>query len=171
MLNSAAEVRLRHMLGNHHECVTRSLRRYGVRDGDVDDLAQRVFLTAARRMAAIREGSERAYLLAIAAREAGHIRRSYRRRAEITTDVMPEDATGSSRPDELTSKKQSLAQARSALDAMTDELRTVFVLFELEERSASEIAALLAIPLGTAKSRLRRARDEFASRTAAMRRP
>jgi len=45
----------------------------------------------------------------------------------------------------------------------------VFVLFELEERSAREIAALLAIPVGTAKSRLRRARDEFALRTARLR--
>ena len=49
------------------------------------------------------------------------------------------------------------------------ELRTVFELFEIEERTASEIAALLAIPLGTAKSRLRRARGEFVTRTARLR--
>jgi RNA polymerase sigma-70 factor (ECF subfamily) len=47
------------------------------------------------------------------------------------------------------------------LDAMTMDLRTVFVLFELEELPTAEIARLLEIPVGTAASRLRRAREEF----------
>jgi len=162
-------LRLREMVESHFSFVWQNVRRYGVRDGDVDDVAQRVFLTAARRLGEIRAGSERAYLLTIAAREAGHMRRSYRRRGEVAEDAMPEEASGSSRPDELTSRKQALSHARSALDGMARDLRTVFVLFELEERSATEIAALLAIPVGTAKSRLRRARDEFATRTARLR--
>jgi RNA polymerase sigma-70 factor (ECF subfamily) len=37
----------------------------------------------------------------------------------------------------------------------------VFVLFELEGLAVSEIAELEALPLGTASSRLRRARQEF----------
>jgi RNA polymerase sigma-70 factor (ECF subfamily) len=41
------------------------------------------------------------------------------------------------------------------------ELRTVFVLFELEEMTASEIAQTLDIPPGTVASRLRRAREIF----------
>ena len=41
------------------------------------------------------------------------------------------------------------------------ELRAVFVLFEIEELSLSEIAGLLGIPAGTAASRLRRARETF----------
>lgn len=161
--------RFRQIVSSHADFVGRSLRRYGVRDGDVDDLSQRVFLTAARRLSEIRSGSERAYLLAIAVREAGHIRRSYRRRGEVAEDALSDQAAGSARPDELTSRKQALSRARSALDGMDHELRTVFVLFELEERTASEIASLLAIPLGTAKSRLRRARDAFAERTANLR--
>jgi RNA polymerase sigma-70 factor (ECF subfamily) len=40
-------------------------------------------------------------------------------------------------------------------------LREVLVLQEGEGMSLSEIADLLDIPLGTAASRLRRARDEF----------
>jgi RNA polymerase sigma-70 factor (ECF subfamily) len=37
----------------------------------------------------------------------------------------------------------------------------VFVLFELEGFTLTEISELLAIPRGTAASRLRRGRDEF----------
>ena len=44
---------------------------------------------------------------------------------------------------------------------MPDDLRVVFVLYELEEMSTPEIAALLEIPPGTAASRLRRAREAF----------
>jgi RNA polymerase sigma-70 factor (ECF subfamily) len=49
---------------------------------------------------------------------------------------------------------------------MPEELRVVFVLFEIEEMSTPEIASLLAIPTGTAASRLRRAREEFDRRVA-----
>jgi len=37
----------------------------------------------------------------------------------------------------------------------------VFVLFELEGMTTPEIAELIGIPLGTAASRLRRARETF----------
>ena len=52
---------------------------------------------------------------------------------------------------------------------MDDELRRVLVLFEIEELTSQQIAELLEIPLGTAKSRLRRARGEFLARTAILR--
>jgi len=47
------------------------------------------------------------------------------------------------------------------LAQMPLELRTVFVLFELEEMTTPEIAELVGVPVGTAASRLRRAREEF----------
>ena len=45
------------------------------------------------------------------------------------------------------------------LAEMPLELRAVLVLFEVEELSTPEIADLLSIPVGTAASRLRRARE------------
>ena len=47
------------------------------------------------------------------------------------------------------------------LDGMTLDLRTVFVLTELEGMTMPEVAALVEIPVGTAASRLRRAREAF----------
>jgi RNA polymerase sigma-70 factor (ECF subfamily) len=56
-------------------------------------------------------------------------------------------------------------QARALLDEILEELplplRAVFVLYELEEMSVSEMANLLLLPRGTVASRLRRARAEF----------
>jgi RNA polymerase sigma-70 factor (ECF subfamily) len=44
---------------------------------------------------------------------------------------------------------------------MPDDLREVFVLFEIEEISIQDIAVTLDIPIGTVGSRLRRARQAF----------
>ena len=59
-------------------------------------------------------------------------------------------------PDAL-EKRAREALAR-ALDTVSRELREAFVLFELEELSAPEVAKLLHIPVGTVASRVRRAR-------------
>ena len=44
------------------------------------------------------------------------------------------------------------------------DLRSVFILYEVEEMTMAEIAAVLQIPPGTVASRLRRAREDFLSR-------
>ena len=60
------------------------------------------------------------------------------------------------------------ARARVLLDAilnaMPEELRTVFVLFELEQLGTPQIAELLGLPRGTVASRMRRAREDFEAR-------
>ena len=54
------------------------------------------------------------------------------------------------------------ARVHRALDALSEDLRAVLVLCDLEERPAPEAAALLGVPEGTVRSRLRRARHAFA---------
>ena len=72
--------------------------------------------------------------------------------------------------DAVLEKREARALLERALGAMTEDLRVVFTLFELEEMSLVEIAAVLDIPLGTATSRLRRAREQFRTVAARMRR-
>ena len=48
------------------------------------------------------------------------------------------------------------------LDGMSFELRSVFVAYEIDEMSMRDIAGTLGIPVNTAYSRLRLARDAFA---------
>ena len=48
------------------------------------------------------------------------------------------------------------------LDSLDDDLRAAFVLAELEQLTAPEIAAVVGLPLNTVYSRLRLARIAFA---------
>jgi RNA polymerase sigma-70 factor, ECF subfamily len=47
------------------------------------------------------------------------------------------------------------------LQSLPEELRVVFILFELEGLTMSAIAETLNLPAGTVASRLRRAREDF----------
>ena len=159
---SAADARLRDMVGSHFDFIWRSLRRLGVPNTDVDDCVQQVFWVAARKLDLITDGSERAFLFSTALRVASDARRSRLRRREVHQEdeaFAPCD-TGP-RPDEVADQKRARALLDEVLGAMPIELRTVFVLFELEEMPTQEIAALLELPTGTVASRLRRAREEF----------
>jgi RNA polymerase sigma-70 factor (ECF subfamily) len=59
-----------------------------------------------------------------------------------------------------------LALAQRALDALDADKREVFVLAEVEQMSAPEIAEVLGIPVNTVYSRLRAARQAFNFRLA-----
>ena len=63
--------------------------------------------------------------------------------------------------EQLLERRQARALLDQLLDEMPEDLRVVFVLFELEELSTPQIAELCALPIGTVASRLRRAREEF----------
>jgi len=91
----------------------------------------------------------------------------YRRRAEVGEAAMADKSTGKLRPDDLLCRDEMMAFLRSALSTLDAELRLTFTLFQLEEMPIKEIADALGLPLGTVKSRLRRAREELARRTLA----
>lgn len=137
-------------------------RRSGVRECDIDDVSQRVFLTFSRRAACVAEGAERSFLVAVTAREAGHQRRQYRRRREQAEDERPEPAPRNERPDALMRRKEAQARVAAILELLDEPLRAVLVAFEFEQRPLAEIARALGIPIGTVKSRLSRARATFA---------
>jgi RNA polymerase sigma-70 factor (ECF subfamily) len=149
------ELRLRSMVDLHYDSVWRAVKRLGVSVGDVDDAAQKVFVTAARKLAEIEVGRERQYLLGIALRVSADARRARRRRAEVSIEAV-EDAVVA--PDELIDEKRSCEVLARILQGLPAELREAFVLFELEEVSAPAVAELLKIPIGTVASRVRRAR-------------
>jgi RNA polymerase sigma-70 factor (ECF subfamily) len=68
-----------------------------------------------------------------------------------------------------TAVRSDLARrVQSALEQLPEVQREVLVLFDVEERSESEVAAILSIPIGTARSRLRAARERFRSVSARM---
>jgi RNA polymerase sigma-70 factor, ECF subfamily len=156
--------RLHALVNKHFDFVWRSVRRLGVRDGDADDAAQKVFLVVAQKLALIEPGSEQAFLFSTAMRVASHVRRDYRLAREAGANDF--DQLTDSRPlaDELTDRYRARKLVDSVLEDMPMELRAALVLYEVEEMTTPEVAATLGIPLGTAASRLRRAREEFEKR-------
>jgi RNA polymerase sigma-70 factor (ECF subfamily) len=157
----AHSARLSELVHEHLDFVWRSLRRFGVREADVDDATQRVFLVANEKLERIEDGREKAFLIGTAARVAAHVRRAYKRRdaAEGRFSAAPPPSVPD--PEELTQRREDRDLLDRVLDRMPEELRAVFVLFELEELSVDEIARLLTLPRGTAATRLRRSREVF----------
>jgi RNA polymerase sigma-70 factor (ECF subfamily) len=164
------DARLRELVGDHFDFVWRWLRRMGFSAADADDGAQRVFLVASERLDDIQAGAERAFLRGVALRVASHARRARQRRPEDpqeSLEAIPWEA-GPSVEDALATR-DALRLLEALLDGMEMDLREVFVLSEIEEMTSGAIAALLEIPEGTVKSRLRRAREDFDRRAARVR--
>jgi RNA polymerase sigma-70 factor, ECF subfamily len=152
---------LRRLVTGHLDFIWRALRRFGVPAADVDDAAQQVFLIASDKLSAIQKGNERSFLVAVALRVASHARRSHRRREAAAQRLSEDPRDSNPDPEELTQRLEAREQLDRVLDAMPEPLRSVFVLFELEELSVDQIAALLDLPRGTVATRLRRARGVF----------
>jgi len=157
----AASDRMETLVAAHHAFVWRSLRRLGVPDRDVDDACQQVFMVAHRRLAQIASEGERSFLFQTALRVAADWRRAHKRRCEQPgIDLLDVPDLGAS-PEELMDRRRARVVLDGVLAAMPLKLRAVFVLFELEEMTMGEIAALSDLRPGTVASRLRRARQMF----------
>lgn len=150
----------------HYPAVWRLLRRFGVPQSLLDDAAQEVFWVAARRFADIEMGREKAFLYGVALRVASNELRRARVSAEAMrplAELEPALCDVAPTPEESLEQRRALALLDEALGRLPLELRTVLVLFELEGLEVSKIAEIEGLPLGTASSRLRRAREEFAA--------
>ena len=156
--------RLRALVAAHAGFVWRSIRRLGVPELDADDAAQQVFLVAAKKLDVIAQGSERAFLFSTALRVASKSRRTRERRREVDDEALEARRDSTPGPEELLDRRRARQLLDELLDAMAIEERVVFVLYEIEQLTTPEIAAMLAIPQGTVASRLRRAREDFDSR-------
>lgn len=147
----------------HFAFVWRSLRRLGVREADAADAAQEVFLVAHRRLPEF-EGRSKltTWLFRISLNVASdHLRRAHVRREVTDEEHLAGEVSDALDPEGHRTRHEGLALLEAALGSMTLDQRTVFVLFELEGLTTSEIASTLELPMGTVHSRLRRARQLF----------
>jgi len=137
--------------------VWRALRRLGVREADVEDACQEVFVVVHRKLAGFEgRSSVRTWVYGIAIRVAAdHRRRAYVRRERITEP--PEQIAEPSQSLEL-EQAEGRAMLDAALEVLDDDKRAVFVLYEIEELTMAEVASALGCPLQTAYSRLHAAR-------------
>jgi RNA polymerase sigma-70 factor, ECF subfamily len=162
----AAAGRLDALVHREFAYVWRLCRRLGLAESDADDAAQQVFIVASRRLADIRAGSERSFLYGVAIHAAAKFREARARRREESDAVLEQLESEAPNAEELLARRGARALLDLILDSMPDDLREVFVLYEIEEQSTVQIADVLGIPPGTAASRLRRAREDFSARLA-----
>jgi RNA polymerase sigma-70 factor (ECF subfamily) len=156
-------VRLGRLVEEYFDAVFRAVRRFGAPPSLADDAAQQVFLVVASKLESIAPTSERAFLFGTAFRVAKELRR----RASDVPRTDDGERAVLARPDsspnleELVDRKRARLVLDDLISAMPDDLRAVFVLYEVEGVPVAEIAEALGIAQGTAASRLRRAREAF----------
>jgi RNA polymerase sigma-70 factor (ECF subfamily) len=151
--------------------VWRNLRRLGVAEENLTDAAQDVFVVVHRRLSEF-EGRAplRSWVYSIVRRVAcDHQRR--RRRKDLNQGEEP-DQQPDRQPDPQHAAEQSeeLRLLLRLLDELDEDKREAFLLSDLEEMSAPEIAATLSINLNTVYSRVRAARQELRAALDALRR-
>ena len=141
----------------------RNLRRLGVRESQLRDAAQDVFLVVHRRLADFEgRGAFRAWLYSIVVRVASQYRRTHLRKGlghtEDPDGVADERTLG---PEDNAGQNEDVRLLLELLDQLDEPKREVFVLSDLEGLTAPEVAEALEIKLNTVYSRLRGARQEL----------
>jgi RNA polymerase sigma-70 factor (ECF subfamily) len=126
---------------------------------EAEDLVQETVLRGLRYFDSYRGENFRAWMAAI-------MRNLYRDRPAGTAMAM-DDLDGIQLPDPSPDPEQSLAASDSAarlrelVAALPERLRQVLVLREFGDLSYAQIAAALAVPIGTVMSRLAHARNDL----------
>jgi RNA polymerase sigma-70 factor (ECF subfamily) len=135
--------------------VCRALRRLGVRDADLKDVAQELFVTVHAQLPRYDAARPlRPWLFSFALRYAAN----YRRLARNRDHVPEEHALGHEADHHDVLARDLVLRALATLDF---DRRTVIVMHDLEGFDAPEISSQLGVPLNTVYSRLRLARAEL----------
>lgn len=159
----------------YFEFVWSNVRRLGVPIAYVDDVTQEVFLVVHRRLGELEScASLRAWIFGVLARLAREHRRRIARKSTLARCVEPPidpDVTEShgAASDELLARAQATRLLHELLESLDDDKREVFVLAELEQMTAPEIALATGANLNTIYARLRAARREIEQSAARLR--
>lgn len=127
---------------------------------DADDVLQEVYLTAFQRFGQIKDRNAfRPWLLSIARNKCNDYFREKARSMEIPIDAISESVLSYSR----TGLRETSA-VRETLGLLGDKDKQILYLYFWKELPQAEIARRLGLPLGTVKSRLHTAKQNFKSR-------
>lgn len=154
---------IRRIIHEFYQPVYRYAFRLTGSAADAEDLVQETFLMAYAHRDQLRdEAKAQAWLFGILR---GCVGKYFRRRRptlagnlELDLDRLPEAP-----PDEPIDQQQ----LQAALLELTEDFRTVLLMFYFEELSYQEIATALNLPIGTVMSRLARAKTHLRRRISA----
>lgn len=145
----------------HHHAVRMFARRLLGEDA-AEDLVHDTFLTLPRALQRWNgDGTLRTFIIGIAINHARHVVRSKtRRRFALARFAQEPEPSRRSQEDESEQRRLAKALMR-ALETLSFDHRTTFVLCEVEERSSPEVAQILGIPEATVRTRLHHARQKL----------
>ncbi|MBE2249112.1 MAG: sigma-70 family RNA polymerase sigma factor [Myxococcus sp.] len=145
----------------HLSWMLHTVRRLGVRGAEGEDAVHDVFATAWRRLDTYSpERPLRPWLFGIAFRVVAN-RKVLRSGKETPTEAFDHREGHSAAPDAQLQAEQTRDQVIKALDALPLEQRALFVGHDIEQTPITDLARELEVPLNTAYSRLRLARQRF----------
>lgn len=151
---------VRRVFDAHARDVWRALCFLGVPESDVPDVCQDVFVTVHRRLHTFEgRSSLSSWIYGICLRTVAAYRRKAHRRHEQPVAEVPREESADAPQERAVIASERLERLRRVLATLDDKQRQVFVLYEVEHRPMKEIAESLDVPLQTAYSRLRAARQ------------
>jgi RNA polymerase sigma-70 factor (ECF subfamily) len=164
---SSGEVSFRALYESHFDYLWHTARRLGVPPRHLDDVVHDIFVVVYRRLPDYDpERPIKPWLFGIAYRTVS----DFRRRAGNRNELLQEPTHPPQAPADAhhaLEAKEARSLVERALERLEPDRRAVFVAHEIEEIPVPQIADALGIPVNTAYSRLRLAREQF---TAAVRR-
>lgn len=142
-----------------HHAVIRSFAQRLVGDaGAAEDIVHDTFVALPRAIGSFRgDASLRTFLIGVAVNHAKrHVRSAVRRRAAMSR--LAEDPGSSPAavrdPEQEAARRQLADRLWKALDGLPLDQRVALVLCEVEQRTSTEVAAIVGVPEGTVRTRL-----------------
>jgi RNA polymerase sigma-70 factor (ECF subfamily) len=154
----------RGLVQQHGERLHRFVARHIGNSSDAEDLAQQAFVEAACTYTTFRGDSQPStWLYGIAMNLVrNHLSRAPSRRFQFDDDTaLAEHACSRPNPCDQLDLTQRVRRLQQELGALMPEMREVLLLVALDELSYEQAAAALAIPVGTVRSRVSRARAQL----------
>jgi RNA polymerase sigma-70 factor, ECF subfamily len=163
------------VMRRHNRKMFRAVRSILRDSAEVEDVIQQAYLSAYTHLGSFAGNAKLStWLLRIAVNEAlGRLRRARRQHlVELRPDdgeegAMSKSTTGMT-PEQACSDRELASIIESAVDALPDRYRSVFMFRQIEGLSTAETAAVLEITPDVVKTRLHRARSLLHGRLAAL---
>lgn len=145
----------------HGDFLLRALARHTADRAGAEDVLQQTFIIAHQKQSNLTvDGNPRAWLYRVAMNVLRHERRSYARRTRLG-DALAHQPQHASTSDDVVAARQRVDKVRQAVLKLDEPFRSVFILFELEGVSQSEIAEMVGCAPSTVATRVFRAREQF----------
>lgn len=148
----------------YFEFVWSSARHLGIGPEAIDDVVQEVFIVIHAKLHTIQQpASLKSWIYGVVRRQVSSYRRAdkLKQHTGAPLENIAETRGGAGTPLDVAEQNAQLKLLSSLLAELDELKREVFILAEVQEMTVPEIAEALELPLNTAYSRLRAARQAF----------